>query len=334
MKKTQAGQVLIACSQQVDGVPEVIRLLPLGYVSSQKGDFTVDEESFTAMCKDMAAHGIDIVIDYEHQTLKDVQAPAGGWIKELSLSDGAICGRVEWTPKATEYLQNREYRYLSPVVLVRDTDRKALRLKSVALTNAPAIDNMFPIINSNKGEDTMELLQQLAQLLGLPETATPEEILAAITAQAGEIETLKAAQATEVVANKTVLSLLSCKENATTAEVTAKIASLQNPANFVPVEQYNLIANKLNAQESTGLVELALKDGKITPAQKEWAQTYAKNDPTGFNDFLANAMPVVPMQQLALSYKPGVRAEAIPEEISRQLGLSAETINKYGKDEQ
>ncbi|WP_261949169.1 phage protease [Paenibacillus melissococcoides] len=25
---------------------------------------------------------LDIVIDYEHQTLEDVQAPAGGWIKE------------------------------------------------------------------------------------------------------------------------------------------------------------------------------------------------------------------------------------------------------------
>ena len=65
--------------------PEYIRVLPLGYVSSEKGDFLVDNESFHMMKEYMEHRAVDIVIDYEHQTLKDVQAPAGGWIKELVL---------------------------------------------------------------------------------------------------------------------------------------------------------------------------------------------------------------------------------------------------------
>ena len=48
---------------------------------------------------------LDLVIDYEHQTLKDVQAPAGGWIKDIYKGDDALVAKVEWTPKAQEYLK-------------------------------------------------------------------------------------------------------------------------------------------------------------------------------------------------------------------------------------
>ena len=180
----------------------------------------------------------------------------------------------------------------------------------------------------------MDFMKQLAALLGLPETASEEEILEAIKAKIGEVEAFKAsAQAGEVVANKTVLSLLQLKDDASTADVTAKIAALQNPANFVPVEQYNLVACKLREQESIGLVELALKDGKIAPAQKPWAEEYVKSDPDGFKAFLDKAVPVVPMAQIALSSKPAERAEAIPSEIRNQLGISREDLEKFGKDD-
>lgn len=130
--------------------PEYIRVLPLGYVSSEKGDFLVDNESFRMMKEHMEHRAIDIVVDYEHQTLKDVQAPAGGWIKDLVLKDDGIYANVEWTKKAREYLQNKEYRYLSPVVIVRKKDHKASQLHSAALTNTPAINGMTPIVNSVK----------------------------------------------------------------------------------------------------------------------------------------------------------------------------------------
>lgn len=130
--------------------PEYIRVLPLGYISSEKGDFLVDSESFRMMKEHMEHRAVDIVIDYEHQTLKDIQAPAGGWIKELFLKSDGIFAKVEWTKRAKDYLQNREYRYLSPVVMVREKDHKASQIHSVALTNTPAINGMIPIVNSVK----------------------------------------------------------------------------------------------------------------------------------------------------------------------------------------
>ncbi|EJW16248.1 Mu-like prophage I protein [Paenibacillus alvei DSM 29] len=167
----------------MQGIPTVIKLLPKGLVKSQKGNFIVDEESFQAIKETFQRRALDIVIDYEHQTLEDIQAPAGGWIKELSLQDDAIVGKVEWTPKAEEYLKNKEYRYLSPVVLVRKSDQKAVVLHSVALTNTPAIDGMYPIINSlditqyEEGGNEMDFLKKLAELLGLSADATEEEIM-------------------------------------------------------------------------------------------------------------------------------------------------------------
>ena len=150
---------LIACAGQgveLSGVPKEIKILPLGRVHSQKGDFNVDEESFELIRKQFKDRKLDLVIDYEHQTLADVQAPAGGWIKDLYKGEDAIIAKVEWTEKAAEYLKNREYRYLSPVVLVRKRDQKATAIHSVALTNTPAIDGMFALVNSLDIEDISE----------------------------------------------------------------------------------------------------------------------------------------------------------------------------------
>ena len=142
---------LAACSGEtvtVDGVPEEIKILPLGHVQSQKGDFYVDDESVGLIRKQFKSRRLDLPIDYEHQTLKDMQAPAGGWIEDIYKGEDALIAKVRWTDRAKEYLKNREYRYLSPVVLTRKSDKKVVALHSAALTNTPAIDGMFAIVNS------------------------------------------------------------------------------------------------------------------------------------------------------------------------------------------
>ena len=139
---------MILTNENIGDCPDTIKILPVGNVSSEKGNFIVDKESFQLMKAEMERRGIDIVIDYEHQTLGNVQAPAGGWVKELIYTDEAVMAKVEWTPRAEEYLKNREYKYLSPVILTRKKDNKAVVLHSIALTNTPAINGMFAIINS------------------------------------------------------------------------------------------------------------------------------------------------------------------------------------------
>ena len=83
-------------------MPKEIKILPLGLVHSQKGDFRVDDESVELIRQQFKYRKLDLVIDYEQQTLKDIQAPAGGWIKDIYKGDDAVIAKVEWTPRAEE----------------------------------------------------------------------------------------------------------------------------------------------------------------------------------------------------------------------------------------
>lgn len=348
---------LIACAGEgieLSGVPTEIKILPLGRVHSQKGDFNVDEESFELIRKQFKDRKLDLVIDYEHQTLSDVQAPAGGWIKELYKGEDAIIAKVEWTAKAAEYLKNKEYRYLSPVVLVRKRDQKATAIHSVALTNTPAIDGMFALVNSLDIEDISEGgnimdLKELAKALGLPETATEEEIKKAVEDAAKAAERLKEMEekkpedkpgeggkpqeVAEVVANSTILSMLGLKEGAKTEDVAASIMALKTGT---PDTQAELLALKQRMQERDAdeEVQKALKAGKITAAQSEWAKSYALKDMDGFKGFVEKAPVVVPPGKLELKDAPAAPgSDEVDVAILKNMGVSMEDVKKYGGKE-
>ena len=330
----------------VGGAPEIISVLPYGHVVSQKGEFDVDEESLKAMKEQIAQRGVDLVVDYEHQTLTGERAPAAGWVKELFAEDGHIKARVEWTIPAKQYLENKEYRYLSPVITVRKTDNKAMGLHSLALTNTPAIAGMTPIVNSSTfqgGETTMnELIKKLAAALGLGEDADEEQILAALSACVEENTPLKEAAAggkkpkdqdDGIVANKSVCELLGLKGGASTADVAASIMALKGGVDG----RVKALEEKLADRDAEEAVELALKSGKITPAQREWAKEYALKSPDGFKAFLERAPQVVPMSEIAGGDTLALKGDK-PDEatmlVCKQLGVSAEDVQKYGMKEE
>lgn len=334
----------------VSGAPETISVLPLGHVVSSKGEFEVDEESFEAMKAQIAQRGVDLVVDYEHQTLGGGQAPAAGWVKELILDDGKIKARVEWTPKAREYLENKEYRYLSPVITVRKSDNKAMGMHSVALTNTPAIENMEPIVNSTNfegGNSKMELVKMLAELLGLGEDATEQQVVEALKACVQENKSLKekveaekqtTVEEDKVVANKQVCELLGLKAGAATADVAAAIMALKGGV----VGDVNLkqkvqdLERTITSFRADEAVRMALKAGKITPAQEEWAKSYALKDLEDFKAFVEKAPQVVPMGEIGGDEHMALK-NTKPDEatmlVCKQLGISAEDVEKYGSKE-
>lgn len=146
-KQMETSIKILSATSEIRAVPTCIKVLPRGYVQSAKGNFVVDTESFRLLKNHMDVRKVDIVIDYEHQSLNRTQAPAGGWIKELILKSDGVYAMVEWTEKAKHYLANKEYRYLSPVVFLNNRNNKVVQLHSVALTNTPAIKGMTPIVN-------------------------------------------------------------------------------------------------------------------------------------------------------------------------------------------
>jgi len=126
--------------------PECIRLLPLGevFLGDGREPFLVTEESIQAILSAWHQRGNDMVIDYEHQTVAGREAPAAGWVKSLSAETDGLWARVEWTDRAREYIQQKEYRYFSPVVQL-GAGRVVEDLLHAALTNFPAITNLPPL---------------------------------------------------------------------------------------------------------------------------------------------------------------------------------------------
>lgn len=205
--------------------------------------------------------------------------------------------------------------------------KKAVVLHSVALTNTPAIDNMYTIANSlnldDEGDELMDLLNQLISILGLNEGATENEVL----------EKLKALMTTsndEVVANKQILQLLELKGNATQEEVTNSIMALKKPVNTNVEIELKELKEKMATKEANELVEMALKDGKITPAQKDWATQYALTSQKGFEEYVKNAPQVVPLGELNKASKVIKQTSDYDTLACSMLGVSAEDIKKYG----
>jgi phage I-like protein len=203
--RTEAPDVervaLEASSLNGADVPNRIMITPWGEVESSTGSFVVDQEAASLTIAAFARHGTDLPVDYEHQTLGGSfssptgQAPAAGWIKALSAVSPAEAGsegrpvepglwaEVEWTDDAKDKLRGRQYRYLSPVALVRRSDRRLVGIHSAALTNKPAIVGMRAVVSSNTNEALATApaspATDLRGLLGMDEGAGEEIVLLA-----------------------------------------------------------------------------------------------------------------------------------------------------------
>ena len=99
-----------------------------------------------------------------------------------------------------------------------------------------------------------------------------------------------------------------------------------DPALKARVEQLEKQAAQRDADE---LVEIALKDGKINAAQKEWATAYALSDPSGFKAFAEKAPVVVPMGKMSYPGKDRSKQD-VDMKILKNQGVTEEDLKTYG----
>lgn len=332
--------ILVLKTRQLEEAPSEIQLSPLGeFKDSQGRPFRVTEEDVAMIIRNAAGKVNDAVIDYEHQTLAGSQAPAAGWVKEyIDKGMDGLWGIVDWTGRATEYLKNREYRYLSPVLLAQKKDADGFWRPSIfhsaGLTNTPQIDGMVPIVNKFEPQNKEEghMLEKLIQALKLSADATEEDVLKAIEElQRKAEESEPAALANKGAIPKDIIDALGLQDGASVSEAKATIFAMKQTGNQVNPEEFRKLKEDLAKRNRDELVALAMKDGKITAAQKGWAETYALTDPEGFKVFVNKAPVVVPMDKM-----PGgeeQRKEGELEEaqklVNKALGVSDEAFKKH-----
>jgi phage I-like protein len=310
-----------ACPSQDQAPPEWIRILPLGRVDlvDRREPLEVDEDSLRAMVAAFRARGVDLVIDYEHQSLQGERAPAAGWIKHLEARADGLWARVEWTPQAREYLANREYRYFSPVLRLDPGSRRPTVLMHLGLTNVPAIKSLPPLVAKAGGESPaagVDLTAPGVMVAKEEETETMEELkcLVGLKPEAGEPEL--SARVLEVF--RELAAALDLPGEASASRLKGAVAALKAGAHRFSEVQEELEALKERVARETAVqvVEEALKVGKVAPAQKDWALEYYRQDPEGFRTYLARAPKLVPTGEVLEFTKEGRGGNLLPEELA------------------
>lgn len=299
-----------------DGSAGRVLIAPWGNVQSSSGDFVLDGEAGRMVVEAFAEHGTDVPVDYEHQSLGGTyssptgQAPAAGWIKALRLvepDDGGLepglYADVEWTQAAQAKLAAREYRYLSPVVIVRKRDRRVVALHSAALTNKPAIVGMRPIVNKQESQGMCES-EKVGKCEG-EKVETCERECSAASAHCEKISEPPAAGESQTQAGEAVEMLrLRLGLGADSDSETVILAAERRLGELM------LAAERREAEER---VAAAMRAGKLIPVQREWALALALTDAAAFDEWAATAPVVVSLGRTAPpdASEPGGQRAAI-----------------------
>lgn len=159
-KRAQFSLNMVDLTADENVPPERYLLFPWGdYVTyeidssgmPQYETYTVDERSAASIVDAFNRIGNDIMIDYEHgnemATGPDDGGRAAGWIKGIEVveGEGIYADPVTWTPRATQLLRDREYRYRSPHFTYDPKTMRVVALLDDSLVNKPASVGMIPM---------------------------------------------------------------------------------------------------------------------------------------------------------------------------------------------
>ncbi|HDL4195642.1 TPA: phage protease [Mannheimia haemolytica] len=330
-----------------------IQLFPFGWFEAQDGRggrWYVGDENGYALADDINNTAIDLMIDYEHQTLYIAENgkgnPAAGWITKAEYISGeGLFADVKWTPQATQEIKDGVYRYLSPLFLT-DGSGMVIKVLNAALTNRPALHNLQEVVAMSSQfakfltpeEENPKMKELLIKLFALSANATDEQITEKLTA-------LEKAKGDSPVALSDVYTELA-KEKSQVVALSAKV-NHPDPAKFVALSdlqaaqtELNGLKQQINDKERDALIQTALSDGRLLPAQKAWAEKLGKQDLVALSDFLKT---VTPNPALASTQSGGedpnkgtekVALSAAEIAAAKSLGLSeAAYIEKYKTEE-
>ncbi|MCK9468151.1 MAG: phage protease [Porticoccaceae bacterium] len=142
-----------------------------------------------------------LLVDREHWSMDQQRADSAAmaWVVELELRADGLWGLLRWTDIGYAEVVNRRLRWLSPVWDLLE-DGRPEKLLSVGLTNTARFkDALAPVVNKADPPETTPQppppglagnsttkdptdMEKFITLLGLPEDATEEDVLAAIQA--------------------------------------------------------------------------------------------------------------------------------------------------------
>lgn len=242
---------------------------PAAVTGGELRDWQMDATIAADLIAMFEAGGKPILYDYDHNSLWG-DSRAAGWIDKLVYVAGkGVFAHVEWTPKAAEDIAKKVYRYNSPYFFFDPKTGAVKQLVSVALTNNPALDDLGAV-GLKRDVSTQDFSTQEK------EAVMADKEVAALTVERDGLKTQVAALTAERDGLQTRLAALTAERDGMKTKLDAAEKAQADAA---------LAAEKSKHAE---LLDAALKDGRIPPAKKAWAE---KQSLAALTEYLADAVP-------------------------------------------
>jgi len=308
-------------------IPEKIMLVPSG--ATVKGrdnrEWKNPDPKLVALNSNTRLSALPI--DENHST--DLSAPKGGaspafgWMKNICADEsGALWADVDWTERGRNALAKKEYRFISPVFLHNEKGEINCILRA-ALTNSPNLN--LPALNSEQLENMnteVSMNKALLAALGLPETATEADALAAIKS----LNAAKTAAAPQT--DKTVVDLAAYAPR-------ADLNAMEERALAAEKQLAELNAAQLK-KDAEAAVDEAVKNRKIAPASKQeyLALCATKEGLESFKKIVAASPAIIGTETQAPEGTPptggtGVSLNAEETALAKAMGYTAEEYQKF-----
>lgn len=294
------------------------QLLPVGPFKARdgrpfdvaNGHWQLDGQIAAALIARAKALGQDILIDYDHQTLKTDQngqpAPAAGWYNsdEIAWREGqGLFIKPRWTERAAALVAAKEYRFLS-AVFPYDAQGRPLELRMTAITNDPGVVGMQALAALSALPASSLMSTQPGQLATSSHVAQQEKsmnehliaLLGKLGIQPSADGQFTAEQGTAALAALDTLQAIAKKAPELEAALTAERTSLAalkatvstgqggqiDLAKYVPVATYNALVTqvaslsaKVETTDAATLIKEARTQGKVVAAEEEYLTAYA-----------------------------------------------------------
>ena len=328
--------------------PREFKIMNRGLTRVRKGgrifNLLLDEQAEKDIFASMGEQGREqLPMDYDHGMLGMISGPessaSAGWFSVELRADGLYASSIEWTSRALKAIEDREYRFTSPAVMLEETDEvgmlRVTELINVALTNLPATIGQKPLVASAKQTaEKQEVLEDMdkkliRKMLGLAEDATDEQVsakVAELSAAAKAADEAKAASA----AAKTEAE----KRGASLTSMTSQLAALDAKAKVA--DQLGAKVAELEALQTRQAWQSAFdagdREGKLPKSLHAWAQTQTVEQ---LSAFIAAAPVVHGGRTHAPAQGSGTPDQLSVEEreVCKQLGINRQVFAQAKKDQ-
>jgi hypothetical protein len=337
-----------------------VEILAVGTWEGSTGPVTFGPDDLDTIVASFRALTGDASLNYEppaklghadkQQLLQADGYPAAGWVAGLRRVGGKVVADLKAVPKkVAAVIKAGGYKKVSAEVY-RDYEiggrRYDIVLKAVSFLGAdiPAVKTLGDIVAQyEEAGDFETVICELKEKSG----AEPEEPEEPPEPEEEPREPEEDEGRGEGALEKQLRELLGLPEGADVLEAVKALkekaeAPTEKPAETVTLSEHRSVVTQLRSlqirlaeRERDERVARAIESGKITPAQKGWAERYALDAPADFDAFIEAAPVVVALGEIGSASQAGTDVDLTEAEVrlGERMKLTREDLVRAKKQE-